>query len=234
MKNFKFAMKKSTPLLASYIFLGIAFGMMFAKEGYPPLASFLSGVFIYAGSMQIAMIPLIVNKTPLYVIALMTLFINGRHMFYGISFIEKFRKMEIRYPYMVITTTDETYSVMVNMDYPKDLDETEVDFFIHLICHGIWAFSCLLGSVIGEIVPSALSGIEFSAVAFFVTVVVEQLRTANTKIPFFIGLSSAIVFLILIGPSNFIVPAISTSLVALLVVRTKINWRSVKWMIDCI
>ena len=229
MKNFKFALKKTTPLLASYIFLGIAFGMMFVKEGYSPLASFLSGVFIYAGSMQIALIPLIVSHTPLYIIALMTLFINGRHMFYGISFLEKFRKMGWKYPYMIYSTTDETYSVMVNMDYPEEVEESEVDFFIHLICHSVWAFSCLIGAIIGEVVPSALAGIEFSAVAFFVTVVVEQLRTANTKIPFIIGLSSSVILLFLLGPNSFIVPAISVSLITLLVMRTKINWRESKW-----
>ena len=225
MQNFKYALKKTTPLLASYIFLGVAFGMMFVKEGYSPIASFFSGVFIYAGSMQIALIPLIVSHTPLYIIALMTLFINGRHMFYGISFLEKFRKMGWKYPYMIYSTTDETYSVMVNMDYPKDVDESKVDFYIHFICHSIWALSCLLGSIIGEILPSALAGIEFSAVAFFVTVVVEQLRSANTKIPFIIGLSSSVIFLLILGPNSFIVPAISVSLMSLLVVRTKINWR---------
>lgn len=228
MENFKFALKKTTPLLASYIFLGVAFGMMFVRKGYSPIASFLSGVFIYAGSMQIAMIPLIVSKAPLYILALMTLFINGRHMFYGISFIEKFRKMGRKFPYMVISTTDETYSVLVNLDYPKGLNEQSVDFYIHFICHGVWALSCLLGSLIGEVVPSALAGIEFSAVAFFVTVVVEQLRSTTTKIPFFIGLTSGVALLIIIGPDNFIVPAISASLISLLAFRTKINWRRAK------
>ena len=105
------------------------------------------------------------------------------------------------------------------------MDEAKVDFYIHFICHSIWALSCLLGSIIGEILPSALAGIEFSAVAFFVTVVVEQLRSANTKIPFIIGLSSSVIFLLILGPNSFIVPAISVSLMSLLVVRTKINWR---------
>lgn len=224
MKNFKYAFSKITPILASYMFLGVAFGMMFTKEGYSPLASFLIGVFVYAGSMQFALVPLLVSQTPLYIIALMTLFINGRHMFYGISFLKKFRTMGWKYPYMIYSTTDETYSVLVNLTYPKELEESKVDFYVHLISHGFWALSCLLGAIIGEIIPSILVGVEFSAVAFFVTVVVEQLRNSNTKIPFFIGLTSAISFLIIVGPEGFIVPALTTSLILLLVFRTKIDW----------
>lgn len=229
MKNFKYAFSKITPILASYMFLGVAFGMMFTKEGYSPLASFLIGVFVYAGSMQFALVPLLVSQTPLYIIALMTLFINGRHMFYGISFLKKFRTMGWKYPYMIYSTTDETYSVLVNLDYPDEVDKSQVDFLVHLISHSFWAFSCLIGSIIGEIIPSVLVGVEFSAVAFFVTVVVEQLRNSNTKTPFYIGLSSAIGFLILIGPDGFIVPAISISLILLLIFRSKINWSRWIW-----
>lgn len=222
MKSFKYALIQVMPILASYLFLGIAFGMLFSKEGISPLYAVLCGLFIYAGSMQMALIPLLVSHTPLYIIGLMTLFINGRHMFYGISFLEKFKKMGIRFPYMVLTTTDETYSVLCNLHYPEDVKEGDVDFYVHVICHLLWAMSCLLGSLLGELIPFGLQGIEFSATAFFVTVVVEQLRNAPSKIPFFVGLGSGLFFLLLLGPSNFIIPAISFSMILLMFFKDRI------------
>lgn len=227
MKNLKYAFINVTPVLASYLFLGIAYGMIAVNDGHSPLLAFLSSFIIYAGSMQMALLPLLVSGTPLYLIAIMTLFINGRHMFYGISFLEKFKRMGIFYPYMVLTTTDETYSILCNINYPEDVDEKKVDLYIHAICHIVWALSGLLGALLGEMIPMGLEGIEFSATAFFVTVVVEQLRNAPSKVPFFIGLSSGLIFLLILGPSRFIVPALAVSMVALMVIRTKINLRRV-------
>ena len=225
MKNFKHALVNTMPVLASYLFLGIAFGMLLVKEGYSPIFSLVCGLVIYAGSMQMALVPLLVSHAPLYLIGIMTLFINGRHMFYGISFLERFKRMGIKFPYMVYTTTDETYSVLCNIQYTEDVDPSQVDFYVHVICHVVWSLSCFLGSMLGGILPMGLEGIEFSATAFFVTVVVEQLRNAPSKVPFFIGLFSAIIFLFLLGPSKFIVPALAVSVIALMVAKDRIYLR---------
>jgi 4-azaleucine resistance transporter AzlC len=128
MKSFRFAAKQIVPLLFSYIFVGIAFGILINKAGYSPIWAFLSAIFIYAGSMQIIMVSLMTSGVPLYMIGVMTFFINARHIFYGIGFVDKFRKMGWRYPYMVLTLTDETYSVLCSLEYPEDVDEQDVDF----------------------------------------------------------------------------------------------------------
>lgn len=222
MRNFRYALFRVAPILAFYFFLGIGFGVIFVKEGFSPLHSYLSGLFIYAGSMQMALVPLLASEAPLYFVALMTLFINGRMMFYGISFLEKFQSMGKAYPYMIHTTTDETYSVLVSMEYPEDVDEKKVDFFVHLLCHLTWSSSCLVGALLGGLIPFSVEGIDFLATAFFVTVVVEQLRWSSSKIPFFVGLVSAVFFLLVLGPANFIVPAIVSSMLLLLMFRSQI------------
>ena len=223
MKEFRFATKQIVPLLFSYVFVGIAFGILLNEAGYSALWAFLSGLLIYAGSMQIVMVSLIASGVPLPTIAIMTFFINARHIFYGIGFIDKFRRMGWKYPYMILTLTDETYSVLCSLNYPEDVDEDKVDFFIALICHIVWIFSCTLGAVLGRMLPFDMKGIEFSATAFFVTVCVNQWLKFGSRIPAIVGLLSAILFYLLLGADGFLLPSLSISMVVLITMKEIIN-----------
>jgi 4-azaleucine resistance transporter AzlC len=222
MKTLRFAIKQIIPLIFSYIFVGIAFGILIHEAGYSVFWAFLSGVFIYAGSMQIVMVSLMTSGVPLFMIALMTFFINARHIFYGIGFVEKFRKRGWKYPYMVLTLTDETYSVFCSIKYPEDVDEEKADFYIALICHMLWVFSCTIGALMGEMLPVDMTGIEFSATAFFVTVCVNQWFQFDSHIPAITGLVSAVAFYFLLGADYFLLPALSVSLITLIIMKERI------------
>jgi 4-azaleucine resistance transporter AzlC len=226
MKSFYFAVGKIVPLLFSYFFVGIAFGILMHEAGYSVLWSSLAGAFIYAGSMQIVMVSMLTAGVPLHIVALMTFFINGRHIFYGIGFVDKFRRMGWRYPYMVLTLTDEIYSVLCSTCYPDDVDEQKTDFYMALICHLMWIFSCTFGALLGQMLPFDLSGIEFSATAFFVVVCVNQWRQFDSHIPALTGLVSAVVFYGLLGAEGFLLPALSVSLIVLILMKDKISRES--------
>ena len=145
--------------------------------------------------MQIVMVSLMTSGVPLLMIAMMTFFINARHIFYGIGFVAKFRKMGWKYPYMVLTLTDETYSVFCSIQYPEDIDEQKADFYIALICHLLWIFSCTMGALIGETLPFDMTGIEFSATAFLLRSV--SINGINS-IPTFLQLRVLLVLLFFI------------------------------------
>lgn len=223
MRTFHFVIKQITPLLFSYIFVGIAFGILINDIGYSSLWAFLAGVFIYAGSMQIVMVSLMTAGLPLHMIAIMTFFINARHIFYGIGFVDKFRQMGWKYPYMILTITDETYSVLCSIKYPDNMDEQKVDFYIALTCHLLWVFSCTAGALIGQLITVDMTGIEFSATAFFVVVCVNQWRQFSSHIPAIAGFASAIVFYMLLGADSFILPALSVSMIVLVIMKDAIN-----------
>lgn len=225
MKAFRFAVKQIIPLMISYLFVGIAFGILIHKAGYSALWACLAGIFIYAGSMQIVMVSLMTSGVPLHMIAIMTFFINARHIFYGIGFIDKFRKMGWKYPYMVLTLTDETYSVLCSIKYPENMDEQKVDFYIALMCHLLWIFSCTVGALLGQMLPVDMTGIEFSATAFFVVVCVNQWRQFSSHIPAIAGFASALVFYSLLGAEGFLLPALSVSLLVLIIMKDSINQR---------
>lgn len=225
MRTIHFALKQIIPLMFSYVFVGIAFGILMHKAGFSVIWSLLCAIFIYAGSMQLIMITLITSGVPLYMVALMTFFINARHSFYGIGFIDRFRSMGWKYPYMALTVTDETYSVLCSVEYPVDVDARQADFVIAASCHFIWMISCTIGALIGEMLPFDLSGIEFCAVAFFVTVVVNQWRQSTSHLPAMIGLISSILFFFILGPNNFLLPALSLSLVVLVILKDKTQFQ---------
>jgi len=223
-RAFSFALKRLVPIILEYIFVGLAFGILMNQAGYSPIWAVVSAVFIYAGSMQIVMVPLLSGGAPLWTIATMTLFINARHMFYGIGFVDRFRRMgPLKYIYMALTVTDETYSLLCSSEYPADVDPQFGDFYTNLLAHLIWIFSCALGAITGRVLPVDLTGIEFSATAFFITVVVSQWRQFPSHLPAFAGLISALVFLLLLGPDRFIIPALAVSMVVLMLLKDRIE-----------
>ncbi len=219
MKEVRFALKHTFPIMLSYVFLGIAFGMLMTDAGYGIFLSVLSAIFIYAGSMQIAMIPMMTSGSPLIIMALMTIFINARHIFYGIGFIDKYKKMGIYYPYMIISLTDETYSILCSIEFEKDIDEKKAMLFISAFDHIYWILGCFLGAFAGEFIPFDFSGIEFSATALFLVIVINQWQKYKNKAPFITALVCAAGFYILLGPEYFLLPALFTSLVGLLIIK---------------
>ncbi|PKM49119.1 MAG: branched-chain amino acid transporter AzlC [Firmicutes bacterium HGW-Firmicutes-7] len=222
MKEIRFAFKQTVPILLTYLFIGMAYGILMEKAGYLPIWSFFSALFIFAGSMQIVMIPLMQTDTPLISLAIMTLFINARHLFYGIGFIEKFRKMGWKYPYMVLTLTDETYSVLCSVTYEDELDEEKAMFFIALLNHCYWIGGCTLGGIAGQLLYWDMTGIDFSATAFFTVVVVNHWRQYPSKIPIIAGAISSILFYILLGSDHFLIPSLSVSLITLVVLKDRV------------
>ena len=234
MKNFRYALRQIIPLLFSYLFVGIASGLLLHKAGYSPVWAFLSAFLIYAGSMQIVMVTLMTSGVPLAMIAVMTLFINARHIFYGISFIDEFRSVGRgkgqgwKYPYMALTLTDETYSVLCALRVPQGLDRQRIEFTILLLCHLLWVFSCTLGAVLGQMLPVDMTGIDFSATALFVAVVVNQWQAARSHLPAIIGLISAVAFYFLLGPNGMILPALSMSVIALVLLKDRIPTQSLE------
>ena len=223
MQELRFAVRNTIPIFFTYLFIGIAFGMLMSDAGYGVLLSPASGLFIFAGSMQIVMVPMMISGASLPALALMTFFINARHVFYGIGFIEQFRRMGWRRPYMILTLTDETYSVLCSVQYEKGLDKDRAAFLIAMLDHLYWVFGCFLGACAGQYLQFDLRGIDFSATAFFLVVVVNQWRQYRSKLPFLTAAVCAIGFYLLLGKEQFLIPSLITCLAALILLKKPIE-----------
>ena len=217
-----FALQKCAPVIPGYIFLGIAFGLMLQNAGYHVIWAFAISLFVYAGSMQMILVTLLSQGTGLITTVVMTFLINGRHIFYGLSFIDRYKNMGKKYPYMIFSLTDETYSVLCGLKVPKELDEKQVMFYISLFNQCFWILGSVIGSLAGQFITFDVTGIDFSMTALFTVIVIEQWVDKKNRVPIIIGFISAIVFLIVVGPDGFILPALTITVFILLVSKSYI------------
>lgn len=221
-KTLKTALIYTFPVLIGYIFLGMAFGLLLQKAGYNYIWAFFISLFVYAGSMQFVLVDFFGSGLSLAVMAAMTLIINSRHIFYGLSFIDKFKKMKKLYPYMVFSLTDETYSILCSVESPEGTDPDKLYFLIALLNQIYWIAGSVIGALAGELITFNTTGIDFAMTALFVVIFVEQWKESKSHIPALTGLSSAILCLILFGPDNFILPSLLVTVAFLLLIKNKI------------
>lgn len=210
-ETLKFALKKSLPVLFGYLFLGSAFGIMLYDAGYNFIWAIFISLFVYAGSGQFLLVSLLSGGAAIPTVAFMTLFLNSRHMFYGLSFIEKFKKGGWRYPFMIFSLTDETYSVNTSFsDTPKKVDETKARYLIGLFDHIYWILGSVIGSLAGQILPIDFTGIDFSMTALFVVIFIDLIREQKGRLKLVgpIGIVCAIICLVIFGADKFLLPTL--------------------------
>ena len=219
----RFAFRQSLGVLFGYVFLGTAFGILLRQAGFGALWSLAFSGLVYAGSLQFVLAGFLAAPTALPTVALMSLFINARHLFYGLSFIERFRSMGKKRPYMIFSLTDETYSVLCGMDeVPAGVDKNGAMFLVALLDQLYWVAGSLLGTFAGGL-PLDFTGIDFSMTALFLVIFLEQWRGVKSHLPALLGLCCAGVFLLVLGADNFLLPALCTTVAVLLLARPVLN-----------
>ena len=218
----RFAFLKTIPVMLGYLFLGLAFGLLLQEAGYSFWWALLASTIVYAGSIQFVLVSFLGGGTSLPAVAVMTLLINSRHAFYGLSFVEKFRKMKT-YPYMVFSLTDETYSLLCSLKTPAGVDEKKAMFLISLFDQMYWIAGSVAGAALGQVLPFDMTGIDFAMTALFVTIFVDQWREAKSHLPTVAGLISAVVCLLIFGGNNFILPSLIITVGVLIGLRGRLE-----------
>lgn len=206
-KTAKAAFIKSLPVFAGYIVLGIGFGVLLAKAGYGLWWALAMSVTMYAGSMQYVAVSLLSGGASFITTAVTTLLVQARHLFYGISMIEKYKGAGIKKFYLAFALTDETYSLLCDGKHPEGTDLHLFQFLLSLFNQSYWIMGCLLGNFIGTNVEFNSAGIEFAMTAIFVTVFVEQWKSTKNHLSAIIGVLSTALCLAVFGKDNFLVPS---------------------------
>lgn len=219
----RFAFRQSLGVLFGYVFLGTAFGILLRQAGFGALWSLAFSGLVYAGSLQFVLAGFLAAPTALPTVALMSLFINARHLFYGLSFIERFRSMGKKRPYMIFSLTDETYSVLCGIDeVPAGVDKNGAMFLVALLDQLYWVAGSLLGTLAGGL-PLDFTGIDFSMTALFLVIFLEQWQGAKSHLPALLGLGCGAAFLLALGPDHFLPPALCATVALLLLARPALN-----------
>lgn len=225
-KALKAAFPHTIPVLTGYLFLGFAFGILLSSKGYSVGWAIAMSTVIYAGAMQFVAISLLTAAyQPLYAFVI-TLVVNARHLFYGISMLGQFSETGRKKPYLIFGLTDETFSILCSAEPPRDIDRGWFMFFISLLNQIYWIIGSALGGMLGSMIAFNTKGIDFVMTALFVVIFIEQWKSQKYHTPAIIGIAASAVCLLIFGASNFIIPAMVMIVVLLTLLRTRLERRA--------
>jgi len=213
------AFPHTIPILAGFVVLGISFGFLMRASGYPAWLPMLMSLAIYAGSMQFVTVELLAAAFHPVQALLMTLMVNARHLFYGISMLEKYRGLGAKRPYLIFGLTDETFSVNYAAEIPADVDRGWFMFFVTLLNHLYWFAGTAVGSLLGSVIRFNVEGLDFAMTALFVVILTEQVQKKENRLSAAVGLGVSLLCLLLFGAGDFVIPAMLGILGVLLLLR---------------
>ena len=202
------ALKLTLPVMCGYLFLGTAFGATLAQAGFGPAWALMMSGLVYAGSLQFVMVPLMASGAALGTVALTALMVNARHLFYGVSYIERFRRMGWLRPYMIFSLTDETYSVFCGLEGEQS---DGVMLRVALYDQLYWVAGSVAGALLARQLPFDLTGIDFSMTALFIVICLERALNRADRLPVIVGGACAMISLLLLGPDAFLAPALAAT-----------------------
>ncbi len=209
------------PILAGFGFLGMTYGIYMGVSGFSFWYPLIMSVTIFAGSMQFVAVDLLLGAFhPLQALA-MTLMINARHLFYGISMLDKYRDVGKKKWYLVFALCDETFSINCAAKIPEGVDAGWFYFFVSLLNQCYWCLGAAIGGLFGSLIPFETEGLDFVMTAMFVVIFLDQWQKEKDHTSALLGVGLSLLCLLMFGPDRFIIPAMIAILTALTLLRLK-------------
>ncbi len=218
-KAFLAAFPHTIPVLTGFSMLGIAFGILMRTSGYGTALTVAMSLLVFAGSLQYVALTLLTSAfNPLYAFTL-TLLVNARHLFYGLSLLEKFKDTSPYKPYLIFGLCDETFSILCAAEIPQDVEKKRFMFFVTLLNHSYWVIGSVTGSLIGQWIHFNTHGLDFVLTALFTVIFVNQWDQRKNRLPALTGLVVTSLSLLIFGAEQFILPAMGLLLLVLALIK---------------
>lgn len=229
----KSAFPRTLPVMAGYLFLGVAYGVSLKAEGFGPEWALLISGAVYAGSMQFAMLGLMAGPFAPVTAVMMTLMVNARHLFYGLSMLNKYGRAGKYKPYLIFSLTDETYSLVCG-GAPEGVDEGLWYTCVSALDQLYWVAGSVAGALLGQMLPLNLTGIDFAMTALFTVIVTEQCMDAAKQVkegklgltdalfPPVMSVAVTLICLVTVGSSSFL-PVAMALMLALFFLRYRLG-----------
>ena len=217
------AFPNTIPILAGFLFLGIAYGIYMNQSGfkfyYPMFMSFI----IFAGSVEFATVSWLLGSFDPVNIFFLTLMINARHLFYGLSMLEKYNIPGWKKLYLIYGMCDESFSINATLDVPKDIDKGLFMFFVTMLNQIYWVAGATIGGIFGSFIPFDTKGIEFVMTALFLVIFLENWLKEKDHSASVIGLFISFICLMIFKGTNFIIPSMIIILSVLTLLRGRLE-----------
>lgn len=217
------AFPNTIPILAGFLFLGIAYGIYMNQSGfkfyYPMFMSFI----IFAGSVEFATVSWLLGSFDPVNIFFLTLMINARHLFYGLSMLEKYNIPGWKKLYLIYGMCDESFSINATIDVPKDIDKGLFMFFVTILNQIYWVAGATIGGIFGSFIPFDTKGLEFVMTALFVVIFLENWLKEKDHSASVIGLFISFICLTVFKGTNLIIPSMIIILSVLTLLRGRLQ-----------
>lgn len=224
-KAFKVAFPKTLPILAGFGFLGITYGIFMRVSGFSFLYPMFMSLLIFGGSLEFVTVSMLLSKFAPLQTLLMVLMIQARHLFYGISMLEKFKGTGWKKFYLIFGMCDESFSINYSTDIPEDVDASWFMFFVTALNQFYWVASATIGGLLGSLITFNTEGLDFAMTALFVVIFLEQWMKDKQHMTAGIGLGMSIICLLIFGADSFLIPTMVCIVVGLTLLRKPIEKR---------
>ena len=215
------AFPHTIPVLAGFLFLGIAYGLLMQTKGYGVLWSVAMSAIAFCGSMQFLAVSLLAAGFDPLGAFLLSLMVNARQLFYGISMLDKYKGLGKARGVLIYTLCDETFSISSSVDAPNGISRKYFYLSISLLDYSYWILGTLLGGLLGGYITVSTEGVDFALTALFVVLFLEQMKNKKNHLSGLIGIGSALAALVLFGADNLVLPAMGIILAVLLLAGRK-------------
>ena len=227
-KALKAAFPHTIPIMTGFLFLGASYGIYMNVSGFEFWYPMITSMLIFAGSVEFVTVNLLLGAFNPLQAFLLALMINARHIFYGISMLDKYRCTGLKKFYLIYGMCDESVSVNYTAEIPEDVDKGWFMFFVNLLNQIYWVAGATIGGILGGVIAFNTNGIEFVMTAMFVVIFLEQWLKEKNHIPSILGLVISMVCLILFGADRFIIPSMAAMLIMLTLLRKVLDKGDVK------
>ena len=215
----KTAFPHTIPILAGFWFLGLTYGIYMNTSGFEFWYPMLMSLTIFAGSVEFVTVNLLLGAfSPIQAFA-MTLMVNARHLFYGISMLDRYRGTGWKKIYLIFGMCDESFSINYTAEIPEDVDRGWFMFFVTMLNHLYWVFGATMGGIFGSLIHVNTEGLEFVMTAMFIVIFMEQWFQDQGHASALLGLGISAVCLIAFGAEGFIIPSMAGILAVLTILR---------------
>ena len=210
------AFPKTLPILAGFLFLGFSYGMYMNVSGFSFLYPLFMSLLVFAGSVEFVAVSMLLGAFDPVQALLMTIMINARHLFYGISMLDKYRGVDKKKkPYLIFGLCDQTFTINSTAVIPEGIDRGWFYFFVTLLNQIYWVGGATLGGLFGSVIPFETEGLDFVMTALFVVIFLDQWMKEKNHFSSLTGLAVSLICLLIFGSDHFMIPAMISILLLL-------------------
>ena len=224
-KALKAAFPLTLPICAAFLFLGISYGFYICSKGFSPWYPFFTSALVFAGSMEFVLVTMLLSPfNPLYCF-FMALMINSRHLFYGLSMLEKYKNTGLKKFYLIFGMCDETFAINSTAKIPAGIDRGWFYFWVTLCNQLYWVTGATLGGLIGAHLPFNTDGLDFVLTALFLVIFLDQWLDGKhrERLSAVIGVLTSLACLLIFGANDFMIPSMIAMLILFVALRPHLD-----------